>query len=155
VASLDPDVPLFDERTLSAMLAAASGRERLLTVLLGLFAALALTLAAVGVYGLVAFAVAQRRREIGIRVALGAGARDVLRAVVGRAALLCAGGVLVGLVVAALAGRLMRGVLHEVSPADPGILTGATGGLFVAALLAAWLPARRAIRVDPLETLRE
>jgi ABC-type antimicrobial peptide transport system permease subunit len=155
VAELDPNVPLYDPRTLEEMLAEATARERLLMVLLGLFAALALLLATVGVYGLLAFAMAQRRREIGIRLALGAGARDVVLSLVARAAALCGGGLLLGLVVAALAGRLMEGVLYGVRPADPATLGGAAAALALAAALAAWLPAWRATRVSPLETLRE
>ena len=155
LAGLDPSVPLYDARTLEEMLDVATARERLLMVLLGLFAALALLLATVGVYGLLAFAMAQRRREIGIRLALGAGAGDVVRALVARAALLCGAGLALGLLVAALAGRLMAGVLYGVRPADPPTLAAAAGALAVAATLAAWLPAWRATRVSPLETLRE
>ena len=155
LAGLDPDVPLYDVRTLEEMLAESTARERLLMVLLGLFAALALLLATVGVYGLLAFAMAQRRREIGIRLALGAGAGDVVRALVARAAVLCAAGLLLGLLVATLAGRLMEGVLYGVRPADPPTLAAAAAALAVAAALAAWLPSWRATRVNPLETLRE
>jgi predicted permease len=155
LAALDADIPLYDARTLEEMLAAASARERLLMVLLAVFAGLALALATVGVYGLIAFAMAQRRREIGIRVALGAGAGDVVRSLVARAAWLCGAGLLLGLLVAALAGRLMAGVLYGVRPADPATLAGAAVALAAAATLAASLPAWRATRVDPLETLRE
>ena len=124
-------------------------------VLLGVFAALALLLATVGVYGLVAFLVAQRRREIGIRVALGAGAGEVVRAVVGRVAVLCGAGLALGLLVALLAGRTLAGLLYGVTPADPRTLLSAVGCLALAAVLAGWLPAWQATRVSPLETLRE
>ena len=155
MGALDPNVPLYDPRTLEEMLGETTARERLLMVLLGLFAVLALLLATVGVYGLLAFAMAQRRREIGIRLALGAGARDVVGALVARAAVLCGAGLLLGLAVAAMAGRLMEGVLYGVRPTDPPTLAAAAGALAVAAVLAAWLPAWRATRVSPLETLRE
>ncbi|HEV8241364.1 MAG TPA: ABC transporter permease [Thermoanaerobaculia bacterium] len=155
VAELDPDLPLYDARTLAGMLEQASARERLLMLLLGVFAALALVLATVGIYGLLAFLVAQRRREIGIRLALGAGAGDVVRSIVAQAVWLCGGGLALGLFVALLAGRTLAGLLYGVRPADMRTLAAAVGCLALAAALAGWLPARRATRVSPLETLRE
>ncbi|HEV8629477.1 MAG TPA: ABC transporter permease [Thermoanaerobaculia bacterium] len=155
VGELDPDLPLYDARTLAGMVQEGSARERLLMVLLATFAVLALVLATVGVYGLIAFLVAQRRREIGIRLALGAGAGDVVQTIVGRAALLCGGGLVLGLVVALLAGRTLRGLLYGVEPADPATLLAAASCLALAAVLAGWWPARQATRVSPLETLRE
>ncbi len=155
VSEIDPELPLYDARTLADMLHEASARERLLMVLLAVFAALALLLATVGVYGLVAFLVAQRRREIGIRVALGAGASEVVRAVIGRVAVLCGAGLALGLLVALLASRTLAGLLYGVKPADPRTLLSAVACLALAAALAGWLPVRQATRVSPLETLRE
>ena len=155
VSELDPDLALYDARTLAGMIELASTRERLLMVLLGVFAVLALMLATVGVYGLIAFLVAQRRREIGIRLALGAGAGDVVRAIVGRAAVLCGAGLALGLLVALLASRTLAGLLYGVRPADPSTLAAAAACLALAALLAGWWPSRQATRVSPLDTLRE
>ena len=155
VMELDAGVPLYNARTLAGMLRQASARERLLMTLLGVFAGLALVLATVGVYGMLAYLVAQRRREIGIRLALGAGAGDVVRSIVAHAAWLCGGGLALGLVVALLAGRTLAGLLYGVRPADARTLGAAIACLALAAALAGWLPARRATRVSPLETLRE
>lgn len=110
--------------------------------------------AAVGVFGLLSFTVAQRTREIGLRMALGARPGDVVRLVMGRGSAIVVMGVGVGLLVAMLATRLVRGLLLNVSPTDPVTLIGVVGLLAAVASVAAWLPARRAARIDPMGALR-
>lgn len=151
---LDPDLPLYDVRTLEEMVADGAARERLLVLLLGLFAAVALVLSTVGLYGLVAYAVAQRRREIGIRLALGATAREVVGRIVGRSMVLVAGGLALGLAAALALSRTLESLLYEIRPTDPPTLAATAALLAAAALAATWLPAQRATAVDPLETLR-
>jgi putative ABC transport system permease protein len=153
--AIDPQVPLYDARTLAGMLAEATARERFVMVLLATFATLALALAVVGTWGLVAFAVAQRRREIGIRLALGAAPRQVAAAVAGQALRFCAAGLGVGLLVAALGALTLRRVLHGMAPTEPLAIAVASAVLAAALVVAAWLPARRATRVDPTTSLRE
>jgi predicted permease len=154
LAALDPELPLYAPRTLDEMLAEDTRRERLVAVLLGLFAAVALVLALLGLYGLVAFTVSERRREIGIRLTLGASPRGtVARLTLGVLGFVGAG-LAAGLAGAAAAGRTLGGFLHGVDPADPATLLATGGLLLAAAALAAALPARAATRADPLETLR-
>ena len=130
-------------------------RETFLTLLVGLFTTIALVLALVGIYGLMAFAVSQRRQEIGIRIAVGAARRQVLGLVVGWALNLVAVGLALGLAGALLAARLLRGVLYQVSTADPATFVAVAAALATTALAASYLPARRAARIDPVETLRQ
>jgi ABC-type antimicrobial peptide transport system permease subunit len=115
---------------------------------------LALVLAAVGIYGLIAYAVVQRTREIGIRLAIGATPASVLGLVVGDGTRLAAAGVAIGLVGAFALTRLMRSVLFDVAPFDPLSIAGASVALFGVAALASWLPARRAAKIDPLTAIR-
>lgn len=124
------------------------------TLLLGVFAASALLLSAVGLYGVMAASVRQRFAEIGVRLALGATGGDVRRLVLGEGLRLAAGGALAGLALAWASTRVLEGLLFETEPLDPWVLTAATALLVVAAVLATWLPARRAMRVDPIEVLR-
>jgi ABC-type antimicrobial peptide transport system permease subunit len=119
-----------------------------------LFGLVALLLAVVGIYGVKSYLVACRTREIGIRVALGATSRDVLRMVLGHAAFVTGAGVLLGLAFAAGAGRVVASLLYRVSPADPLVFALAPCLLAAAALLAAFLPARRATRIAPVDALR-
>jgi putative ABC transport system permease protein len=159
LAEIDPDQPLARVTTLEQAVADATARPRLRTLLLGLFAVLALLLAAVGLYGLMALAVTERRRELGVRLALGAGAWDLLRLVLGRGLALTAAGLGVGLAAAlsaaALAGDILGGLLYQVSPTD--LWTFATVPLVLAAagLAASLAPALRAADSDPLTVLRE
>jgi putative ABC transport system permease protein len=127
---------------------------RLNLLLFGLFAALALVLAAVGIYGVTAYSVAQRTPEIGIRIALGAGRTDVLRLVVGQGARLALTGIFVGLISAAALTRLMTSMIYGVSSADPLTFFVVAFLLACVALAACYIPARRAMRVDPLVALR-
>jgi putative ABC transport system permease protein len=123
-------------------------------VLFGVFAALALLLAAIGVYGVLSYLVTLRTREIGIRVAIGAGPRDVLRLVLGRGLALSIGGIVVGLIVAVPLARLIGTLLYEVSSLDPLTFVAVPLVLSIVALGASALPARRATRVDPVTALK-
>lgn len=126
---------------------------RLVLWLLGLFAATALALAAVGIYGVMSYAVRQRMRELGTRAALGATPGSLLRLVMGNGARIAAAGTAIGLAASLLAGRALQSLLFSTAPSDPAVLAGAAGLLAVTAMLACYLPARRASRVDPVQTL--
>jgi putative ABC transport system permease protein len=154
LAEIDPDLPMFRVRTMEQFAANAVAQPRLYLTLIGIFAAAAMLLAAIGIYGVLAHGVAQRTREIGIRLALGAGRREVVGLVVGQAATLASGGLVAGVVLAFGATRLMSGLLFGVEPGDPITYVGVAGALFAVAFLASYLPARRASRVDPITALR-
>ncbi len=154
VRALDAKLPVDEVRTMDERLARSVAQPRLSAVLLGLFAGLAALLAAVGLYGVMAYSVAQRTREIGVRLAIGASRSQVLRMVVGQGAALTAIGLVLGLAGALAAGRLVAGLLFEVQPSDPATLAGVTLLLAGAALLASYVPARRAARLDPQVALR-
>ena len=154
VAALDPDLPLSAARPLSRIVNESLTEQRFQMTLLSVFAALALALAALGIYGVTAYSVAQRAREIGIRMALGADSVLVLRMVVGGSVRLTLAGVALG-VVGALAGtRVLSSLVYRVSTTDPLTLLATAGVLVLSALLASWIPARRATRVDPAVSLR-
>jgi putative ABC transport system permease protein len=153
VRDIDPDVAV-DLGTLAARVDRSLGERRFVMHVLTAFGLLALTLAAIGVYGVLSFTVAQRTREIAVRMALGAERRRVLASVVGRAVRVAAAAAIVGLLIARAATRLMRALLVEVSPADPGTYVVVTGVLIVVAVIAAYVPARRAAGVDPMLALR-
>jgi putative ABC transport system permease protein len=154
VASADKNVPLSDVETLDELLAGRVASPRFNTALLIAFAVLALLLAAVGIYGVMAYAVGQRRQEIGIRMALGALPGNVQRMVLAQGARLALYGVVLGLGAGYALTRLMATVLFEVRPSDPLTFVGGAIVLFGVALVACWLPARRAMRVDPIVALR-
>jgi putative ABC transport system permease protein len=129
--------------------------ERRFTMqLLALFAATALALSAIGIYGVMAYFVTQRTHEIGIRMALGASRRDVVGMVLGQGVRLAAAGVIAGIVGALLVTRAIGALLYNVSPRDPGTLIALSATLTAVALLACYIPARRATRVDPIRALR-
>jgi predicted permease len=151
---LDPNLPLFDVKTFAEHLGVSLFPARVAAMLLGGFGVLALLLAAMGIYGVVSYAAAQRTREIGIRIALGAQARDVLRLVAGGGMLLVAVGLCLGLVGALLLTRFMESVLYGVSATDPLTFALVVALLAGVALLACLVPARRATRVDPIVALR-
>ena len=154
VRAVDPDQPTYGVRTMDAQVAYAAAARRFATQLLGVFAAIALLLAAVGIYGVMAFVVGQRTREMGIRIALGARPAAVVRLVLGQALTLAAIGVLIGAGGAAALSRLLSGLLFEARPIDPVLYGTIAATLTATAGLAAWRPARRAARVDPITALR-
>jgi predicted permease len=154
LAELDPDVPMVDVRTMSDLEARATGDTRLLSLLLTVFAGLSLLLACTGVWSVVSFGVARRRREIGLRVALGAEPGRVVRAMLAGGLRLTAAGLAVGVVAAWLGSQALRSVLFGVGPTDPVTFLGGGMLLLVVTVLAAWIPARSAARVDPMVVLR-
>jgi predicted permease len=154
VTALDAAVPVFDVQALETHVSHARARERLAADVTGLFGLVSLGLAALGLYGLLAAAVRQRVREIGIRVALGARPGDVTRLVVSRAGALVGAGAVLGTAGAAFAARLIGDLLYGVAPADPASFVTAAGALLVVGLAAGFVPARRAARIPPMEALR-
>jgi ABC-type antimicrobial peptide transport system permease subunit len=139
---------------MSAILAQAVGQTRLMTWLLGIFAGVALLLASIGIYGAVAYSVAQRTGEIGVRMALGAQTRDVLDLIVRQGMKPVLAGLATGIIATFIAGHLIAGQLYQVSAHNPVLLGGASGLLGVAALLACLVPARWAAQVNPVQALR-
>jgi putative ABC transport system permease protein len=154
LAALDPLQPLSSVQTMEQVVSDSLARPRLLTVLIASFAALASLMALVGVYGLVAYAVHQQRRELGIRIAMGADAGTVLRHVLGRGLRLALTGVALGALAALGLARLLGSLLYQVAPSDPWVLAATCASVLLAALAACWLPARAATRIDPAVTLR-
>jgi hypothetical protein len=152
--SIDANVPVIDIQTIEQLLYASLGSRRFNMFLLGSFAAVALLLASVGLFGVMAYLVSQRTHEIGIRLALGARPRDVFRLVIGRGMLLAAMGAAVGLVAAFGLARYLETLLFQIRPHDGLAFTAAPALLLGVALLACYLPARRATKVDPLAALR-
>ena len=154
IASVDRDLPVYKVTTMEKLVSDSLAQRRFSMTLFGVFAALALALAVVGLYGVMSYAVAQRTHEIGLRMALGAQGRDVLRMVVGQGMGLVAIGLGVGLVGAFMLTRLMSSLLYGVSAADPLTYAGIALLLAAVALLASYIPARRATKVDPMVALR-
>ncbi|MEO8679898.1 MAG: ABC transporter permease [Vicinamibacterales bacterium] len=151
---LDADVPMFRVRTMDQITAAAVAQPRLNLVLIATFAGTAMLLAALGLYGVLSYAVGQRTREIGIRLALGARRGEVLRMVMAQAGRLSLAGVIMGLAAAVLASRVIQAQLFEVAPTDVTTYAVVAIGLLLVALAASWIPARRAARIDPITALR-
>jgi len=150
---MEPAAPV-DIRTLDEVVGSTIARPRAIAVLVGAFALVALALAAVGVYGVMAYAVRERTQEIGVRMALGATASSVFGLVLGRALRLVSIGVVVGLVAAGVLTRLMEQLLYEVAPLDPWTFAITTVVLLVVAAVASCVPARRGMRMAPVDALR-
>jgi putative ABC transport system permease protein len=154
VRGMDPELAVAGVKTMENVVSDSVAQRRLTMLLLTIFAGAALVLAAVGIYGVIAYSVTQRTQEIGIRMALGAQQGDVMRMVVKQALLLAIVGIVAGGVGALLVTRLMEGLLFDVTPADPLTFAAVSGGLGIVALLAGYIPGRRATRVDPVIALR-
>jgi predicted permease len=154
LAAMDPDAPLYKVQTMEDYLALDLGRARFQTMLLGLFAGIALLLTAVGLYGVMSFSVLQRTHEIGIRVALGAGRANVLRMVLSKSLALTGIGLAIGMIGASMLTRLLANLLYEVKPTDPATLLAVSVVLIAVSALASYIPARRAAKVDPMVALR-
>jgi predicted permease len=155
VASVDPELALFGTLSMEDRVLRSLGPQRAPMVLSILFAAAAVLLATIGVYGVLTWAVTQRVGEIGVRVALGARAADIVRMILEQGGRLTAIGLVSGAVGAVAIGRALASQLRDVSALDPTVMAGAVGGLLVAAAVASWWPARRAARIDPMVALRE
>jgi putative ABC transport system permease protein len=154
VHDLDPTLPTFDVRSMRATVDASIARLSFTMVILGIAAAVTLILGVIGLYGVIAYVVTLRTRELGVRIALGAQPRAVAAMVTRQGLVLSGAGIVVGLGLVIVAARFLRSLLFEVAPTDPLTLGAATATLIVFALLASWIPARRAARVNPIEALR-
>lgn len=154
IASVDPDQPVYRIRTMSELMADSVARRRLALLLLAVFAGLGFLLASLGIYGVVAYSVAQRQQEIGIRMALGAEPRQVLGMVLKQGLALSLAGIGAGYLAGLALTRLVASMLYGVGSTDSASFLGAAAALGVAALLASYIPARRATKVDPVVALR-
>jgi putative ABC transport system permease protein len=154
VADIDPDQPVAEIRAMRDFVDADLAQPRFTALLLGGFASAAVILAAIGLYGVIAFGVTQRTREIGIRVALGAQRADVLRLVMQRGMLLTGAGLVVGFLAALALGRVVAGLLYGITPTDPATLLTVALFLTAVAMLATYVPARRAMQLDPTAALK-
>ena len=154
IRGIDPSLPVADVRAMTDVVGATMSSPRFTGFLLATFAGVALALSAIGIYGVLSYLVSRRTREIGIRVAIGAGRADVLRLILGRGLLLALAGVVLGLGGAALVTRFMQTLLHGVNPMDPLTFAVVAGVLSLVALLASLVPAWRATRVDPVVALK-
>jgi putative ABC transport system permease protein len=155
VRSVDPNLPLDQVKTMDQLVDESLAGDRFSTVLFSSFAGVALLLAAIGIYGVMSFAVAQRTHEIGLRIALGAGPNQVLRLVLQEGMALALFGLLVGLAGTYFVGRVMKTLLYQVNAMDPGAISAVATVLLLSAFLACYVPARRATQVDPMVALRE
>lgn len=154
VAELDPALPLAGLRTMDEHVARALARPRFFSTLIGAFGALAVTLALIGIYAMMAWSVSERRQEFAIRTALGADGRALVAMVLRKAVVLAGAGIVAGLVLARIATRVLTGLLYGVRPTDPSAFAWTAVAVAVVALAACYIPARRAMRVDPVSALR-
>jgi len=154
VRAIDKDQPVSDVRTMDQWIARTLSQARFSSTLLTTFAGLALLLAAIGIYGVMSYAVSQRTPEIGIRLALGAESRDILGMIVGNALRLAGLGLAIGVVLALVLSRTLTSLLYETAGTDPSTFAVVVGVLAAVALLASYVPARRASRIPPVEALR-
>jgi predicted permease len=155
VQSVDPGLPLFNVRSMREVMDDSLAPRRFSSTLVGAFAAVALLLASLGIYGLLAYMVGQKSREIGIRIALGAQSSDILKLILHRGMLLSGAGILAGLLLAAIAAPAIASLLYGVHPLDPLVFLSVPAVFLVVAFLASSIPARRALRVDPIVALRD
>jgi putative ABC transport system permease protein len=155
IQSVDPGLPVFSVTSIDEVLNASLASRRFAANLVAGFAAVALLLASIGIYGLLAYMVGQRSREIGLRMALGAGRGDVLKLILQKGVALAIAGIVAGLIVAALSASFMAILLYGVRPRDPGVFMLVSLLLLVVAIAASYIPARRATKVDPMAALRE
>jgi putative ABC transport system permease protein len=155
IAAVDPDQPINNVKTVEELVDSSRGQSRFIAFLLGVFSATALVLALIGIYGVLAYSVAERRQELGIRLALGAKREDILLLILRRGFMLAAVGISIGLVAALLLARLMANLLYKVGTYDPETFILAPLTFLSIALVASYLPARRAMKVDPAEALKE
>jgi putative ABC transport system permease protein len=154
VQTLDPDQPVPDVKSMSDLRAQSMSTRRSTLALLGVFSALAIVLAAIGIYGVMSYTVTLRTHELGVRLALGALPAHVLGTILGQGMALAGGGIVLGLAAAFGVTRLMATLLFDVSALDPAIFAGVTAGLVLVAVVACYIPARRTLGVDPLIALR-
>jgi predicted permease len=154
IREVAPRFPVFDMQAMATRAASATAQARFSATLLAMFALTALTLAIVGIYGVMSLVVSSRTREIGIRIALGADQRRVQRGVIGEGVSLVAAGAVIGLAGALLCTRVLQKMLYDLTPTDPVTYTSIVAILGATAFAASWIPARRAARVDPVEALR-
>jgi putative ABC transport system permease protein len=154
LTDMDPEAPLYEPRTLEELLALDIGRARFQAILLAIFAAVALLLTAVGLYGVMAYTVAQRTHEIGVRMALGASRNDVLAMMLRRGVVLTVAGIAAGIAGALALAKVIESLLYQIPPRDPFTYVTVSVGLGCVALLASYIPALRATRVDPMVALR-
>ncbi|MCU1260544.1 MAG: hypothetical protein JWO80_3429 [Bryobacterales bacterium] len=154
IAALDPETPVFDAKTLEDRIGVSLFLQRMAATLLSIFGLLALSLSAVGLYGVMAYAVSQRTRELGIHISVGAQRSDVLRLILGQGLILSAIGMTGGLVTALIVTRFAAHLLYRISAADPVTFTSIAALLLGVALAASYFPARRATRIDPMTAVR-
>jgi predicted permease len=154
VREMDPTLPTFDVRSMRAVMEGSIARLSFTMIILGVAAAVTLLLGIIGLYGVIAYIVTLRTREIGVRIALGAQPRSVMTMVTAQGLTLSALGIVAGVALALLVARFLRALLFEVAPSDPLTLSAASAVLVVMALVASWIPARRAAHIDPTEALR-
>ena len=154
VAAIDANLPVYEVRTMKERLFESVAQPRFRTTLLGAFATLALVMAVVGLYAAMAFSVAQRTRELGVRTALGAQRLDIVGLVLGQGMKLAGIGIVIGLASALALTRVLTTLLYQVKPLDPVTFLAVPALLMTVAMLACWLPVRRAASVDPIEALR-
>jgi putative ABC transport system permease protein len=155
IRSVNPDYPMTQVKTMDQVVSESLVADRFMLLVFGSFGGLALVLAAIGIYGVMTFSVAQRNHELGIRIALGAGAKEVLRLVVGEGMWAALLGMAIGIPGVYLVGTTIKAMLYNVGALDVGALVGVALVLLAAALVACYLPARRATRIDPLVALRQ
>jgi ABC-type antimicrobial peptide transport system permease subunit len=155
IQMVDPGLPVFNVRSMNDVIGASLAPRRFSAQLVGIFAGLALLLASIGIYGLLAYMVGQRSRELGVRMALGARPSDILQLILGKGMALSGVGIVVGLSLAASAAPMIAALLYGVHPIDATVFVAVPLLLLVVALLASYVPARRAANLDPMIALRE